>query len=165
MNITMPVEMTLSSRMRTTRLALRWLGWGFRLSGLIYLAGVILTFRGSAGDYLGIALAVLAVVFPEAFAVLVHLRSKRFGTLYTYTLTDDVVRVRTAVTNVEISWTMMKDVRERRADWSFRFSGGGSMSIPKDAFTPEQDAEWRAFAAARGLTEQVGDAGTGAGRR
>jgi hypothetical protein len=165
MNITMPVEMTLSLRMRMMRLALRWLGWGFRLSGLFLLAGGLLAFRNDFGNYVGIAIAAIALVFPEAIAVLVHLRSKRFGTLYTYTLTDDVVRVRTAVTNLEISWTMMKAVRERPADWSFRFSGGGSMSIPKDAFTPEQDAEWRAFATARGLTEQVGDAGTGAGRR
>jgi hypothetical protein len=80
-----------------------------------------------------------------------HLLARRFGPVYTYTLTDDGIAIRTAITNLEFTWAAVKSVRERSDSWSIRLPGAGGFRLRKDDFTPEQAEEWQAFLAGRGL--------------
>jgi hypothetical protein len=146
MNITYPVELTLARRMHGMRNQLGWIGWLFRLAGVGFAVGGIIDHFPPAA-----ILALVFLLYPEAVAVVVHLRAKKFGRVFTYTLTDEVIRVTNAVSSVEVSWDLAKPARESASDWYFPFTGGGGAWVPKGAFTPEQDAEWRAFLVGRGL--------------
>lgn len=148
MNIAVPVEMTLSRRLRNARLQMRWVGWAFRVAGAGYL------FWGLLGDDGALnVLGLLFLVYPEVLGVVRHLLARKYGKVYTYTLTDDGFRVVTAISDLRFSWSAVKSLREASGDWNFRFAGAGALSIPKAGFSAEQDAEWRAFIAAHGLVK------------
>jgi hypothetical protein len=146
MNITIAVEMTLAQRMRNTRHRMRWFGWLLRLFG----AGCLVF--GTTPPY-DIGLLVLGVVYllgPELLGVLMQVRAKRYGRTYTYTLTEDRITVKTAISHLELSWEAVRSVRRNASSWIIRVPGGG-FSLPKDLFTAEQVAEWQSFLAGRGL--------------
>ena len=147
MNITISVEMTLAQRVRNTRQRLRWVGW------LVRLVGAWLLVWGTTPLY-DVGLLFLGVLYlfgPELLGVLMQVRARRFGRTYTYTLTDDCITIRTAITNLECSWEAVKSIRQTASSWIVRVPAGGGFSLPKDLFTAEQVAEWQSFLAGRGL--------------
>jgi hypothetical protein len=146
MNIAFAVELTLGRRMRNARQQMRRVGWLFRLVGVGYAVWAI-----QARDMVLLILALFLLLMPEVIAVLRHLRGKKYGRVYTYTLTDEVLRVTTAVSSLELVWDAVKTVRESSTSWNLRIAGGAGMTLPKDGFRPEQDLEWRAFLTAREL--------------
>jgi hypothetical protein len=151
MNVGIPVEGTLGLRLRGARLRMAWSGWLIRVVGLGYLLWAILRPGMDSFDALLIALGVLFLGFPEYVGLIGHLKAKKFGPVLTYTLTDEVLRETSRVTTAELRWSLLKSIRENRTLWQLRFTGGVGVTLPKDAFTPEQDAEWRAFTATRAI--------------
>ena len=146
MNIVMAVELTLGRRLQNARKQLRWFGWLLRLVGAGYAVWGV-----QARDLGLLIVALFFLLTPEVIGTLRHLMAKKYGPVYTYILTDEVLRVTTAVSSLELIWDAVKSVRESATSWNFRVAGGAAMTLPKDGFTAEQDAEWRAFLAARGL--------------
>lgn len=151
MNITMRIELTLGRRVRNMRVRMGWGAWLARALGVGYLAWGILSVGFGAPDVALILIGLIFVAFPEVMGVILQLTARKFGPVYTYTLTDETLGVTTRVTNVEVKWESLKSLRESRTAWRLRFGGGIGMELPKDHFSPEQDAEWRAFASSRGL--------------
>lgn len=149
MNITVPVELTLGRRMRNARLQTHWVGWAIRVAGVGYLIWGLL-----GEDAVLNVMGLVFVLFPEVIGVLRHLIARKYGPVYTYTLTDDGFRVVTAISDLQFSWSAVKSLREASGDWNFRFAGAGASSIPTAGFTPEQDAEWRKFVASRELADR-----------
>ena len=146
MNITVSVEMTLAQRLRNTRQRMRWVGWSVRLFGAGFL------FFGTTPPY-NVGLLLLGVLYllgPELLGVLMHVRAKRYGRTYTYTLTDDRITIETAISHLELSWEAVRSVRQNASSWIIRVPGGG-FSLPKDLFTAEQAVEWQSFLAGRAL--------------
>jgi hypothetical protein len=147
-NITIEVQITLARRLRNTRLQLRWFGWLLRLVGVGYLIW------WATDIYLlnGLLFGAFYLLAPELIGVGRHVLGRRFGRIYTYSLTDDGVGIRTAITNLEFSWPAVKSIRERGRSWQVRLPAGGGFTLPKEAFTPSQLADWRAFLTARVAT-------------
>ena len=146
MNIALVVEMTLGRRMRNAREQMHRVGWLFRVVGIGYLAWAV-----SAYDAGLFVISLLFLSMPEVIGVMRHLQGRKYGPVYTYTLTDEGIRVTSAISTLEFTWEAVKGVRERGGGWTVRMPGGASTTLPKDSFTPEQDAEWRAFLAGREL--------------
>jgi hypothetical protein len=142
-NIAITVQMTLRQRLRNIRAQLRWVGWVFRLAGAVFLLFGVLS------DTSWLGLAVFYLVFPELIGVVRHLLARKYGPVYTYTLSDDGLRVTTAISDLRFVWTAVKTVRERSDAWVLRLAGAGAVALPKAGFTPEQADEWRAFAERR----------------
>jgi hypothetical protein len=146
MNIAVPVEMTLGRRMRNARLQTHRVGWAFRVAGVAYVIW------GLLGDEAAVnVMGLVFVVFPELIGLLRHLIARKYGPVYTYTLTEDGFRVVTAISDLQFTWSAVKSLRAASGDWTFRFAGAGASSIPKAGLSAEQDAEWRGFIAAHGL--------------
>jgi hypothetical protein len=80
-----------------------------------------------------------------------QVQGRKYGRLYTYTLTDEGIQVTTEISNLEFGWHAVRGVRERGSGWTVRLPGGASTTLPKDRFTPDQDAEWRQFVTGRQL--------------
>ena len=147
MNITIAVEMTLAQRLRSTRHRMRWFGWVLRLVG----AGFLLV--GTTPSY-DVGLLVFGVVYllgPELLGVLMQVRAKPFGRTYTYTLATDGITIRTALTNLALSWEAVRSVRQTSSSWIVRVPAGGGFTLPNNLFTPEQAADWQSFLAGRAL--------------
>jgi hypothetical protein len=147
MNIKISVEMTLRRRVRNTREQLRWFGW------LVRLAGVGLLIWATTPPY-DLGLLVLGIVYllgPEVLGVLRQALGKRFGRVYTYTLDDDGIAIRTALSNLEFTWAAVKSIRQTATAWNVRLPGAGGFTLPRDGFTAEQADEFQAFLAGRGL--------------
>lgn len=151
MNVTVPVEMTLRRRFQIVWLRSGWFAWLWRVVGVGYLLWGVLAPGLEPWHLLLIAVGLLFVGFPEYLALIGHLRTKSYGPVYSYTLTDDVVQVTTGVSTAELQWSLLKSVRENSRYWQLRFAGGATVTLPKDQFTPEQDADWRVFAAGRSI--------------
>ncbi|GAA1599139.1 hypothetical protein GCM10009789_61510 [Kribbella sancticallisti] len=146
MNIAVPVEMTLTQRMRNARHVMHWFGLLFRLAGVGYLLWGL-----AAWDAALLVLGLVFVLFPEFLGFVRHRQGKTYGSVYTYTLTDEGIGVTTAISTLRFTWAGVTKVREASDAWIFRIPGAASTTIPKECFTPEQDVEWRAFLADRGL--------------
>jgi hypothetical protein len=146
MNITVPVQATLGRRLRNARLQLHWVGWALRAVGAGYLIWGLLVDDGAIN-----VLGLLFIGYPELIGVIRHLIARKYGPVYTYTLTEGGVRIVTAISDLQYSWNAVKSLREGSGNWNFRFAGAGASSIPKAGFSAEQDVEWRAFIAAHGL--------------
>ncbi|TCM43626.1 YcxB family protein [Kribbella sp. VKM Ac-2568] len=147
MNITIVVELTLGRRMRNVREQLHHAGLLVRLLGLAYVVWGLLAY-----DLTLMLIGVLFLLGPELIALIRHrVWGRTFGRVYTYTLSDDHLQVATAITTLQIAWSAVRSIREDKNDWSLRVVAGRGMTLPKDQFSPEQDAEWRAFIADRGL--------------
>ncbi|ONI76564.1 hypothetical protein BWI15_04455 [Kribbella sp. ALI-6-A] len=147
MNIVLTVELTLARRAQNVRQQAHWIGWMFRTFGVVYLAWGLLA--RSVGMTV---VSVLFLLMPEVRAVLVqYVIGRKYGRTYTYTLSDDGVRVVTAISSLEYSWSALKSLKETGSGWNFRFPGGGGFTLPKAVFTAEQDAQWREFLTNRQL--------------
>jgi hypothetical protein len=134
--------------MRDARVQFRWFGWLLRLAGVAYLFWWVT----DTSYVLWLFFAALFLFYPELMGVLRHVVSRRYGRVYTYTLTDAGVGIRTAITNLEFGWGAVKSIRQIRPGWVVRLPGGAGFVLPKDAMTPDQTAEWQAFLTARTLT-------------
>jgi hypothetical protein len=146
-NITIVVELTLGRRMRNAREQLRVSGPLIRLFGLAYFAWGVLEY-----DLTMLVISVPFLLGPEFIALIRHrVWGRIFGRVNTYTLSAEHLQVATAITNLQIDWSAVRSIREDKNDWRLRVVAGGGMTLPKDHFSPEQDAEWRAFIADRGL--------------
>ncbi|MEV6415493.1 YcxB family protein [Kribbella sp. NPDC051718] len=146
MNIAVPVEVTLGRRLRNARLQMRWVGWALRAAGVGYLIWGLVIDDGAIN-----VLGLIFIGYPELIGVIRHLAARKYGPVYTYTLTDEGLRIATAITDLRYSWSAVKSLREASGQWNFRFAGAGASTVPTAGFSPEQDAEWRAFIAAHGL--------------
>ncbi|MDX6250827.1 MAG: YcxB-like protein [Kribbellaceae bacterium] len=146
MNVVIVVENSLRRRLRNARQQ-RWvLGLVVRGLGVLYLAFAFL-----ARDLMFVALAVILFLLPEVIAVVAQLLARKYGPTYTYALTDDAIKVTTVVSHLEFVWDAVKSVRQTSNAWHVRVAGGVTITLPKDGFTPDQDAEWRSFLASRSL--------------
>jgi len=146
MNIVVPVQLTLARRLQNTRVQLRWFAWLLRVLGVLYLTWCI-----SSPPY-DVGLLVLGVVYillPELMGVVRHVQARRYGPVYTYTLTDDGITIRTAISSLEFSWAAVRSVRQRADSWIIRLPGAGGFGLRADDFTAEQAEEWQAFLAGR----------------
>jgi len=147
MNIILAVEVTLRRRMRNSRAQMRWAGW------LVRAAGVVFLLLGALASF-DVALLVPGLLYlfgPELLGALRHARARRYGRVYTFTLTDENVTIRTAITNLEFTWDAVKSIRQTATTWDVRLPGGGFFVLPKEFFSPDQAAEWQAFLAGRGV--------------
>jgi hypothetical protein len=156
MNIVLTDTVTLGKRLRNTRLRMSWFGWFARAVGVAYLLWAILSQGFGGPDVALVVVGLFFLAFPEVLGSIVHLRSRKLGPNYTYTLTDEAMRVTTQVTTLEVRWAVMKSLQEKSTYWKGRFDGGITMTLAKDLFSPAQDAEWRAFLAERELS-RAGD--------
>jgi hypothetical protein len=147
MNIAISVEMTLGQRLRNTRQQLHWFGWLLRLVG----AGFLIWWTTAPYDLSTLILGAFYLLLPDLLGLFRHAMGRRFGSVYTYTLTEDGISIRTAISNLELAWTALKSVRQTSSGWHLRVSGGGAFTLPNGCFTEEQTAEWRTFLAGRGL--------------
>ncbi|MEV0802996.1 YcxB family protein [Kribbella sp. NPDC050281] len=148
MNIVLPVRLTLARRLQNTRVQLRWFIWVLRSVGVLYLAWCFLSPPYDVGL---LALGVFYLLLPELMGVVRHLVARRFGPVYTYTLTDDGIAIRTAISNLQFDWSAVKSVRQTRDSWVIRLPGLGGFRLLTDDFTPGQAEEWQAFLAGRRL--------------
>lgn len=148
MNIVLTVRLTLARRLQNTRVQLRWFTWVMRAVGVLYLAWC---FSSPPYDVGVLALGVVYLFLPEVMGVVRHLVARRFGPVYTYTFSEDGIAIRTAISNLEFTWSAVKYVRQTRDSWVVRLPGLGGFRLLKDDFTPEQIEEWQAFLAGRGL--------------
>ncbi|MGW6282377.1 YcxB family protein [Kribbella sp. NPDC055071] len=146
MDITISVEGTLRRRLRLARAQLRWVGWAFRGFGVLCLLLAALV----GPDATVVTVGILCLIYPEIVGVMRQVLAKKYGRVYTYTLTDSGVTVRTAISKLEFGWDALTSVRETATDWQLRLPGAGFLMLPKQSFTPEQAAQWRAFLVARG---------------
>lgn len=144
MNIVVTVHATLGKRLRNARQWMSWVGWLIRLIGVGYIVW------GLFGGLLEVA-GLIFVLFPEINGVSRHLFLRKYGLTFTYTLRDEAIGIRNAISTSEISWAGVKSVRETRAEWVIRIPGGGLFSLPKTAISLEDDATFRAFLGERAL--------------
>ncbi|MEV0794449.1 YcxB family protein [Kribbella sp. NPDC050459] len=145
MNITIAVTVTAASRMRNVRLVNRWIGWVTGLVGFAYL----IWWLSDPWNLAGLLFGIIFLVFPELLGLIRHALTRRYGRVFTYTLTDAGVRARSAVTSLEFDWNAVTSIREVRPGWVVRLPAGGGFVLPERAMTPDQITEWRAFLAAR----------------
>jgi hypothetical protein len=145
MNIVVTVNATLGKRLRNARQWMSWVGWLIRLVGIgLILWGVL------AGDGVQVGLGIF-VVYPELIGLARHLVARRYGSTFTYTLRDEGIGVKSAISTAEISWAAIRSVRETGAEWVIRVPAGGVISFPKAKISVEDDATFRAFLANRAL--------------
>jgi hypothetical protein len=149
MNIVVVVNTTLGKRLRNVRQWLSWVGWLIRLVGFGWLLWGVF-----AGQPIAVGLGGLFVVYPELLGLVRHLFAQKYGSWFTYTLRDDGIGVKTAITNLELSWRAVRSVRETRAEWILRVAGGGLLTLPKAAISPEDATTLRTFLANRQLIDR-----------
>lgn len=152
MDITVEVETGLAHRSRVRRRHLGLIGWTLRAIGLVTLL------RGLAIPWFTeeptvnvpeVFLGLYLLVSPEFLGLVYHLKAKRFGPRWTYTIRDDGVSVKSAVSSATADWAVVKKVEETSDHWYVRLHGGDMIGIPRKLLTSAQEEELRAFLASR----------------
>jgi len=147
-NIQVTVELALQNRLRMVRHQGFRISWSGRLIGTAVLA--VGLFDRTLG-FLLVPLGVLLILGPELLTVIAYLGGRKFGTTYTYTLTDSGLDVATQASSTHVEWAMFGSVDQSADYWRLQLTGSNVVTLPKSAFTPEQTAEWQAFLTTSGL--------------
>jgi YcxB-like protein len=147
MNINLAVEVDAWQCMRLFRSQLPELAVAARLMGV----GLVVWGALNGPSVTLILLGLFAGIFPELVGLGRYWVSVKYGRPSWYVLSDRGISIRTRVTNLDIVWDAITQVRETERDWLLRGPGGAVIQLPKDAFTPPDDHAFREFIAQRQL--------------
>ncbi|GIE81178.1 hypothetical protein Aph02nite_71280 [Actinoplanes philippinensis] len=96
-------------------------------------------------DLIPLLSGLICLVFPELVVLLAwHQQRKQAARTTYYVLDDEGLRVRTAISDVHLTWAGMTWVRSRPHAWMLRH-GATQVPVPRAAFRPEDRATIDAF--------------------
>jgi hypothetical protein len=128
-------------------------GWRIIRGLLVVLMTLMALLTLITHDYGRLAPTVLICLagfaFPEFFALLGWLlQRKLFTAPFRYAFTTSGIEIHTATTKAQVAWAGIGRVRTRRHVWLLRH-GAAQLTIPRDAFSPEDQRMVDEFLAGR----------------
>jgi hypothetical protein len=99
------------------------------------------------GEFKSTALSAFILAMPELFALLSWYPQRKQAAQTThYVLDDEGIRVRTATSDVHLTWAGMAWIKSRPHAWMVRH-GAAQLPVPRAAFRPEDRVTIDAFVA------------------